>query len=269
MPGLTFSNELICRDEGMHTDFACLLFSHLRHRPYHHHRSRDYRTGVSNRQVFRHVVYGLDTDKTHYQWSLLAWTLVSCANTLNLWPTVYLSRWATTKFITWPTLSTLWQGKTNFFEKRVSDYSKAGIDHSSTLYNTQSSKSLQVCSTIDSTFIILIFFSPLAHWMGQRTKTIHGLIEHGGGFVFSKNDEQEILLRYVFYIFIWSFLSLILYFPRNLQYLYPAYRHIRCQYFWQVIIMSSYSRAALQAKGARVSDCDGRWVCENKASRPV
>lgn len=29
MPGLTFSNELISRDEGLHTDFACLMFSHL------------------------------------------------------------------------------------------------------------------------------------------------------------------------------------------------------------------------------------------------
>jgi ribonucleoside-diphosphate reductase subunit M2 len=34
MPGLTFSNELISRDVGMHTDFACLLFSHLRRRPH-------------------------------------------------------------------------------------------------------------------------------------------------------------------------------------------------------------------------------------------
>lgn len=31
MPGLTFSNELISRDEGLHTDFACLLFRHLAH----------------------------------------------------------------------------------------------------------------------------------------------------------------------------------------------------------------------------------------------
>jgi ribonucleoside-diphosphate reductase subunit M2 len=30
MPGLTFSNELISHDEGMHTDFTCLLFSHLK-----------------------------------------------------------------------------------------------------------------------------------------------------------------------------------------------------------------------------------------------
>jgi ribonucleoside-diphosphate reductase subunit M2 len=34
MPGLTFSNELITRDEGMHTDFACLLFTQLRRRPH-------------------------------------------------------------------------------------------------------------------------------------------------------------------------------------------------------------------------------------------
>ena len=29
MPGLTFSNELISRDEGLHCDFACLLHSQL------------------------------------------------------------------------------------------------------------------------------------------------------------------------------------------------------------------------------------------------
>jgi ribonucleotide reductase beta subunit family protein with ferritin-like domain len=29
MPGLTFSNELIARDEGLHTDFACLLYRRL------------------------------------------------------------------------------------------------------------------------------------------------------------------------------------------------------------------------------------------------
>ncbi|KAK1218278.1 Ribonucleotide-diphosphate reductase (RNR), small subunit [Marasmius sp. AFHP31] len=33
MPGLTYSNELISRDEGLHTDFAVLLFSQLHHRP--------------------------------------------------------------------------------------------------------------------------------------------------------------------------------------------------------------------------------------------
>ena len=32
MPGLTFSNELISRDEGLHTDFACLIYKHLTHK---------------------------------------------------------------------------------------------------------------------------------------------------------------------------------------------------------------------------------------------
>lgn len=32
MPGLTFSNELISRDEGLHTDFACLLYKYLKNK---------------------------------------------------------------------------------------------------------------------------------------------------------------------------------------------------------------------------------------------
>jgi len=33
MPGLTFSNELISRDEGLHCDFACLMFKHVANKP--------------------------------------------------------------------------------------------------------------------------------------------------------------------------------------------------------------------------------------------
>ena len=33
MPGLAFSNELISRDEGLHTDFACLMYRHLKNKP--------------------------------------------------------------------------------------------------------------------------------------------------------------------------------------------------------------------------------------------
>jgi hypothetical protein len=32
MPGLCFTNVLISRDEGLHTDFACMLYGHLSHR---------------------------------------------------------------------------------------------------------------------------------------------------------------------------------------------------------------------------------------------
>lgn len=35
MPGLCFSNELISRDEGLHRDFACLLYSMLDHKLTH------------------------------------------------------------------------------------------------------------------------------------------------------------------------------------------------------------------------------------------
>lgn len=33
MPGLTFSNEMISRDEGLHCDFACQLFHSLENKP--------------------------------------------------------------------------------------------------------------------------------------------------------------------------------------------------------------------------------------------
>ncbi|XP_071850279.1 ribonucleoside-diphosphate reductase subunit M2 B-like [Apostichopus japonicus] len=33
LPGLTYSNELISRDEGLHCDFACLLFNYIKHKP--------------------------------------------------------------------------------------------------------------------------------------------------------------------------------------------------------------------------------------------
>ena len=33
MPGLTFSNELISRDEGLHCDFACLMYKKLKNKP--------------------------------------------------------------------------------------------------------------------------------------------------------------------------------------------------------------------------------------------
>ena len=52
MPGLTFSNELISRDEGMHTDFACLLFSHLRCRPHSNTVIRIIKEAVSIEQEF-------------------------------------------------------------------------------------------------------------------------------------------------------------------------------------------------------------------------
>ncbi|KAL7267777.1 Ribonucleotide-diphosphate reductase (RNR), small subunit [Rhizina undulata] len=93
MPRLSFANELIPREEGLHTDFACLLFSHLNKRP--------------SRQVI------LDIIKEAFVADRL---LVALGNSK-----FYNS---TNPFDFMESIS--FSGKTNF-EKRVDDYHKAGV----------------------------------------------------------------------------------------------------------------------------------------------
>ena len=50
MPGLTFSNELISRDEGLHTDFACLLYKHIKNK-------------VSNERVIEIITDAVENEK--------------------------------------------------------------------------------------------------------------------------------------------------------------------------------------------------------------
>jgi hypothetical protein len=70
---------------------------------------------------------------------------------------------------------------------------------------------------------------------GQRTKTIHGLIERAGKFVFSKNDGRESTVAVRFFII--SILSLYpvakALLPGYLQHPYPLYGYIRCKHIWQ------------------------------------
>lgn len=123
MPGLTFSNELISRDEGMHTDFACLLFSHLENRP-------------SPEIVERIIIEAVDIEKVFLTESLPV-SLLGMNSTLMCQyiefvadrllqslgsPKVYNSM---NPFDFMENISL--SGKTNFFEKRVSDYQKAGV----------------------------------------------------------------------------------------------------------------------------------------------
>jgi ribonucleoside-diphosphate reductase subunit M2 len=51
MPGLTHSNELISRDEGLHRDFACLLYQHLNNKPSEKRIQEIIREAVSIEQV--------------------------------------------------------------------------------------------------------------------------------------------------------------------------------------------------------------------------
>ncbi|KAF8165460.1 ribonucleotide reductase small subunit [Crassisporium funariophilum] len=137
MPGLTFSNELISRDEGMHTDFACLLFSHLKRRPHPDTVKMIITEAVKIEQEFLTdalpvKLIGMNSDlMCQYIEFVADRLLVSLGN-----DKVYNK---TNPFDFMDMISL--QGKTNFFEKRVSEYSKAGINHSGTADNsTQSSK---------------------------------------------------------------------------------------------------------------------------------
>ncbi|KAG8469373.1 hypothetical protein KFE25_005828 [Diacronema lutheri] len=123
MPGLTFSNELISRDEGMHCDFACLLYSML-----HNKLSDDtvhtiVGDAVAHEKHF--VTDSLPVDLIGMNSKLMAQYIEFCADRLLLslgHPKLYE---ASNPF-DWMEMISL-QGKTNFFEKRVGDYQKSGV----------------------------------------------------------------------------------------------------------------------------------------------
>jgi len=127
MPGLAFSNELISRDEGMHTDFACLLFGHLRKRPHPDIVQKIIAEAVAIEQDF--LTNALPVGLIGMNATLMCQYIEFVADRLLLSlgnPKVYGE---TNPFDFMDMISL--QGKTNFFEKRVSDYSKANINHSS------------------------------------------------------------------------------------------------------------------------------------------
>lgn len=75
LPGLTFSNELISRDEGLHTQFACLIFSHLVNLPTEGTVTRILRDAVTIEQEFLTGTSSLSPMPTPY---LLLTTLIKC-----------------------------------------------------------------------------------------------------------------------------------------------------------------------------------------------
>ncbi|KAG0270395.1 Ribonucleotide-diphosphate reductase (RNR), small subunit [Actinomortierella ambigua] len=123
MPGLTFSNELISRDEGLHTDFACLLFSLLRNRTDPKRVNAIITEAVAIEQEFLTdalpvKLIGMNSQlMSQYIEFVADRLLVALGN-----PKHYN---AENPFDFMDLISL--QGKTNFFEKRVSDYQKAGV----------------------------------------------------------------------------------------------------------------------------------------------
>ncbi|KAL4075954.1 ribonucleotide reductase [Scleroderma yunnanense] len=126
MPGLTFSNELISRDEGMHTDFACLLFSHLKRRPHPDIVRKIITEAVEIEQEF--LTDALPVGLIGMNAKLMCQYIEFVADRLLVSLGNDKMYDVTNPFDFMDMISL--QGKTNFFEKRVSDYSKANVAHS-------------------------------------------------------------------------------------------------------------------------------------------
>ena len=132
MPGLTFSNELIARDEGLHTDFACLLYGMLIN-PLSTEGAHDIiRSGVDLEHRFVREALAWDATQTaaggavtgitpDTMCAYVEFVADRLAESLG-YPRIY----NTPNPFLWMESISL-QGKTNFFERRVGEYQKAGV----------------------------------------------------------------------------------------------------------------------------------------------
>lgn len=124
MPGLTFSNELISRDEGLHCDFACLLYTeHIKHQLDPQKVYEIILDAVKIEQEF--VTDALPVSLIGMNASLMSQYIEFVADRLLLALGLQKHYNATNPFDFMELISL--QGKTNFFEKRVAEYQKAGV----------------------------------------------------------------------------------------------------------------------------------------------
>ncbi|QEH41100.1 ribonucleoside-diphosphate reductase small subunit [Chitinophaga sp. XS-30] len=123
MPGLTFSNELISRDEGLHCEFACELYRMLNGR-------------LSETEVHEIILDAVTIEKEFITDALPAALIGMNSELMKQYIEFVADRWigelgykkvfnATNPFDFMEMISL--QGKTNFFEKRVGDYQKSGV----------------------------------------------------------------------------------------------------------------------------------------------
>lgn len=123
MPGLTFSNELISRDEGLHCEFACLLYSMLENKLPQEQVHTIIRDAVSIEKEF--IIEALPVALIGMNSKLMAEYIEFVADRW-LSELGYTKIYNTANPFDFMEMISL-QGKTNFFEKRVGDYQKAGV----------------------------------------------------------------------------------------------------------------------------------------------
>lgn len=123
MPGLTFSNELISRDEGLHCDFACLIFKHLLNRPDARQIMSIIKNAVEIEQEF--LTEALPVAMIGMNCNLMKDYIEFVADRLlvELGCEKLYKKINPFDFMEHISL----EGKTNFFEKRVSEYQKCGV----------------------------------------------------------------------------------------------------------------------------------------------
>ncbi|WP_071843808.1 ribonucleoside-diphosphate reductase small subunit [Hymenobacter sp. DG25A] len=124
MPGLTFSNELISRDEGLHCDFACLLYEkYLVNKLPEARVHAIIRDAVQIEQEF--VTDALPVNLIGMNAKAMSQYIEFVADRL-LQSLGYSKIYNATNPFDFMEMISL-QGKTNFFEKRVAEYQKAGV----------------------------------------------------------------------------------------------------------------------------------------------
>ena len=123
MPGLTFSNELISRDEGLHCDFACLLYSMLQNKMTQEQVHTIIKDAVNCEHEF--VTDALPVSLIGMNAKLMCQYIEFVADRL-LVSLGYSKIYNAANPFDFMEMISL-RGKTNFFEKRVAEYQKAGV----------------------------------------------------------------------------------------------------------------------------------------------
>ncbi|XP_061126906.1 ribonucleoside-diphosphate reductase subunit M2 isoform X1 [Syngnathus typhle] len=123
MPGLTFSNELISRDEGLHCDFACLMFKHLVDKPSVETVTSIIKNAVEIEQEF--LTQALPVKLIGMNCELMKRYIEFVADRLMMELGFSKLFCVENPFDFMENISL--EGKTNFFEKRVGEYQRMGV----------------------------------------------------------------------------------------------------------------------------------------------
>ena len=123
MPGLTFSNELISRDEGLHCSFACQLYSKLQNKLSEENMHAIIREAVAVEKDF--ICDALPVSLIGMNAALMSQYIEFVADRL-LRDLGYRPLYGSKNPFDWMDMISL-EGKTNFFEKRVGEYQKSGV----------------------------------------------------------------------------------------------------------------------------------------------